>query len=135
WRTFSRRMIAHHNQDMADWIAASGIPRGQIFAHQTPVVNPEFFGDTLDTAVLHDPDGTALTGGITAFGTNARRYDLFQELLGRGVRSWGLFEYNPTQLSLSDPAAYQDAMTSLLGIAFSDVSLIAPYKWPNDDDL
>jgi hypothetical protein len=135
WRDWCRAMVRNHNQDMADWLVEGGVPREIIFAHQTPNIDPERFGDTPDSAVLRSPEGVSLTGGITAFGLHARQYDLFANLVGRGIRYWGLFEYNPTELSDTAPVSYEVAMESLLGVSASDVSIIAPYKWPVDEQL
>jgi hypothetical protein len=135
WRDWCRQMVQNHNQDMADWLVEGGIPREMIFAHQTPNIDPERFGDTPDSAILRSPEGVSITGGITAFGGHARQYDLFANLVSRGIRYWGLFEYNPTELSATVPVSYDAAMDSLLGLSASDVSIIAPYKWPVDEQL
>lgn len=135
WRDFCRAMVQNHNQDMADWLVEGGLPREIIFAHQTPNIDAERFGDTPDSAILRSPEGVALTGGVTAFGGHARQYDLFANLVSRGIRYWGLFEYNPTELSATVPVSFEVALDSLLGLSASDVSIIAPYKWPVDEQL
>lgn len=120
WRIWGIMMVAHHTQDMANWIESQGIPRESIFNHQTPGMNPLLFGDDLSTSILFN----GATAGITAYGCTANNTKLIRYLRAR-ARHVGIFEWNPRSDVQSQYRALETAYRNT-------VRVVAPYHWPVD---
>ena len=47
---------------MGHWIAETGVPEWQVYAHQTPALAPTLIGDSLRTAEMFDQTTAGVTG-------------------------------------------------------------------------
>ena len=120
WVRFRNLLVDHNVQEQVDWIREAGIPQERIFTHQSPALNVEVFGDSLEAAQV---DGG--NPGITAYAEQAGDAGLFQQVRALGAR-WGIFEYNP----LTDDEAR--SLSDLEAARAAGASVVCPYHW---DDL
>ncbi|CAK7231829.1 hypothetical protein SBRCBS47491_008062 [Sporothrix bragantina] len=106
WQRWRVQAIVHTVSDETAWIVEAGIPRNQIYGHQTPELEYYNFGDDLTTA-------TAANGasGYTAYGRAPLDFQSIDTpLRADGTNNFGLFELNP--LSTDNSFSY-DTLTTL----------------------
>jgi hypothetical protein len=120
WLRFRVLLVDHSVQEQVDWIRQAGLAERQVFSHQSPALDPEIFGDTLETAQV---SGGGL--GITLYGEQAVDGGLMDQLKALS-RSWGVFEYNVGP-SLDEAGA----LAALDLLRAHSPRIVCPYHWDN----
>ncbi|CAK7214585.1 hypothetical protein SEUCBS140593_002231 [Sporothrix eucalyptigena] len=106
WQRWRIQAIVHTVSDETAWIIEAGIPRNQIYGHQTPELEFYTFGDDLTTATAANGGG-----GYTAYGRAPLDFQSIDTpLRADGTNNFGLFELNP--LSTDNTFSY-DTLTTL----------------------
>ncbi|KAH6662473.1 hypothetical protein B0J14DRAFT_662668 [Halenospora varia] len=122
WQRWRVMLILNAVSDETYWIAQAGIPRTQIFGHQTP----RFDDYTLvDDVITETPANGA--GGVTYYGWSADAYGAINPgLRASGKNNWGVFEHNPVS---TDPTFAYNGLVKL----FDDgIKVICPNSWESD---
>lgn len=105
---FRQTMVRNHIMDYLDWLAAGGIPKYMLFAHQIPgELNPvrNRSGATPVWTGYHPGIGNL---GITRFGP------MDPALVTQYSSNWGIFEWHPSPFSQpQDAALYPEAKKQL----------------------
>ena len=124
---FRQVMIKHFVNDLLGWVAAAGIPKQILYAHQIP-------GETAGATRARtgaDPMWTGVTDfngnmGVTRFGTfpyaTANTY----------TQNWGIFEWHPDPGAVAtDPVLYSSTISSLNSYYANGAHVLFPGWWEN----
>ena len=124
---FRQVMVKHFVNDLLSWIAAVGIPKQLLYAHQIP-------GETAGAIRARtgaDPMWTGVSDfnghlGVTRFGSFP--YDLAQTY----SQNWGIFEWHPQPgAAADDPALYSSTISSLNNYYANGAHVLFPGWWEN----
>ena len=101
WSQFKASLTNNMLRDMANWIVETGIPQSQIYTHQLPILYelPELNGYCGVPYESAQVDGIGY--GTTLYGSMTASRDMFQRISNLNS-NWGVFEWNPTDLSKSE---------------------------------
>ncbi|KAF4631756.1 hypothetical protein G7Y89_g6374 [Cudoniella acicularis] len=123
WERWRITAVMNAVSDITLWIATAGIPRNQIYGHQTSRADDYGFADDVMTE-------TAANGasGVTMYGWGADSVgSLTPAMRGSGKNNWGVFEHNP----LSNDSSF--SYDSLKALVDDGIKIICPNSWESDE--
>ncbi|TRX74877.1 hypothetical protein [Pseudomonas mangiferae] len=154
WEQFRRHLVALHYEDLARWVAETGIDRAKIFSSQG--FNPTRQADTAMPVFIDSPTKPYDTAGVSIEGAKPTHGHLGAILYGDSARDaipmenggtlfatlqafdpdWGIPEFNLADLDRPQQVVDADtAYRALLGIANNGVRFLSPMAWNGSNGL